>query len=89
LGLCRSSDRDDTSDVDIKGLDQVLNHFGQTGWELVSVQPYEWNTPSDSYDYRGRAVEWHTLGQSPHEQHQYRTLEWTVSRYFCFFKRRL
>jgi hypothetical protein len=42
---------------DIQGFGNALNFLGQSGWELVSVQPYEWRAPARESGYEGTAVE--------------------------------
>ena len=49
--VCRFTDRED-----IQGFDQVLNYFGQYGWELVTVEPQMW----EALNYAE-----HNMGQVP------------------------
>ena len=68
---------------DIQGFDQVLNYFGQYGWELVSVEPQMW----EALNYAE-----HNMGQVPPSEsgslQMYRTTGWAVGGYNCFFRRR-
>jgi hypothetical protein len=41
--VARYSDGDDT-----RGFDNVLNEWGQRGWELVNVVPWRWDTPNQN-----------------------------------------
>jgi hypothetical protein len=72
--VCRFTDRDD-----IQGFDQVLNYFGQYGWELVTVEPQMW----EALNYAE-----HNMGQVPPGEswslQMYRTTGWAVGGYNCF-----
>jgi hypothetical protein len=92
--VCRLSDTET-----LWGLVQILDYYGQNGWELVNMVPQTWDTPSTgSTGYGGSGsvaslgtYEHHTTEMGPQGGgyvHTYRTLKWRVSRYLCVFKRR-
>jgi hypothetical protein len=76
---------------DIWGFYTILDHWGHQGYELVSVQPYRWNTPgtfgglvdsSGTYEETRTQIEPGGIGYV----HGYRTLQWEVTVYLCIFK---
>ena len=84
------------TDMDtIHGFAQILNYYGQLGFELVAAEPQSWSTPSAGGSVRyGGAYEEHETQMEPMGppvggwERRYRTLGWHVDMYLCVLKRR-